>query len=239
VLKWPGVMRRPLLVAGGALGIVLLSALPASAHAELEPSSAAPGSSGTFELHLENEQTDAGTTSVDLRFPEGQPLVVAELPAVGGWTAAVEGGNVGGEATGVTWTRPSASPDDNPVLPIRLGPLPSDAGRLQFKVLQTYSNGEVDRWIEDWPAGAAEPEMPGPVIDLQGAPVSPGTVAPTTQSATSSTTTAASRTTPTTVATNDDESSSAVPIVIGIIAAVVVIGGVAAAIVARRRRQMP
>ena len=37
------------------------------------------------------------------------------------------------------------------------------AGPLQFKVLQTYDNGDVDRWIEDATEGA---DNPGPVVDV-------------------------------------------------------------------------
>jgi Domain of unkown function (DUF1775) len=51
-------------------------------------------------------------------------------------------------------------------LPITLGPLPTDPGRLQLKVLQTWSNGDVDHWIDEWPEGAPEPGNPGPVLDL-------------------------------------------------------------------------
>ena len=46
---------------------------------------------------------------------------------------------------------------------------PDGATQLQFKVLQTYSNGAVDRWIEPWPAGQPEPERPAPVLAVEGA----------------------------------------------------------------------
>jgi hypothetical protein len=231
-------MRRVASIGGLAVALVLAAAAPAFAHAELEPTSATGGTVADLELHLENEQSDAGTTQVDLRFPDGQPLVVAELPAASGWTATVEGGQVGSEATGITWTRPaaSASPDDNPVLPLRLGPLPAAGGRLQFKVLQTYSNGTIDRWIEDWPAGAPEPDMPGPVLDV-AAGQSPTSV-DTTPGSTAATTSTTAATTTTTSNNSGDDDSNTVPIVLAIVAAVVVIGG-GAAVIARRRRPTP
>jgi Domain of unkown function (DUF1775) len=41
---------------------------------------------------------------------------------------------------------------------------------LVFKVLQTYTDGRVDRWIEV-PSGAnAEPEFPAPVVTLAAPP---------------------------------------------------------------------
>jgi hypothetical protein len=242
-------MRRCGVVAAVASAVVVLSAPAAFAHSEFEPSTAAPGSVITLTLHLENEQSDAGTTNVDLRFPEGQTLTVAELPAVDGWTATLQGGDtVPGPATGVVWSRPasSASPDDDPELPVRLGPLPAQLGRLQFKVLQTYSNGEVDRWIDDWPAGAPEPDAPGPVVDLvAGGPgdvpasTAPATtVAPATTTEPSTTSTTASDSASAADDDGDDDGNAA-PVIIGIIAAIVVIGGGAAAIAARRRRAAP
>ena len=55
----------------------------------------------------------------------------------------------------------------------------ADPVRLQFKALQTYSNGEIDRWIEDWPAGAPEPDHPAPVLEVvTGGPGTPPGDAP-------------------------------------------------------------
>jgi hypothetical protein len=155
----------------------------------------------------------------------------------------VQGGAVGAEATGVTWTRASAPPDESPVLPLRIGPLPAQEGRLQFKLLQTYSNGEIDRWIDDWPAGAAEPDMPGPVLDLvtgaAGDPPPP-TAAPTTSAAptTAAATTTTESTTVSTTATadaDDDEDDGGVPVVPIALGALVVAGATAAVVVMRRR----
>ena len=98
---------------------------------------------------------------------------------------------MGGPATGVTWEG-GPNPDDV-MLPITLGPLPDQPGRLQFKVVQTYDNGTVDRWIDDWPEGAEEPLNPGPVLGLVpgAAGTIPATTAPPTTAAPTTTTTAA------------------------------------------------
>jgi periplasmic copper chaperone A len=49
---------------------------------------------------------------------------------------------------------------------ISAGPLP-EVDRIVFKALQTYSNGEIVRWIEEPMAGGgAEPEHPAPVLTL-------------------------------------------------------------------------
>ena len=47
---------------------------------------------------------------------------------------------------------------------VSLGPLP-EVDQIVFKALQTYSDGEVVRWIEE-PASGQEPEYPAPVLKL-------------------------------------------------------------------------
>ena len=215
----------------GALVIVVCAVSPAFAHSEFQPDNAPAATTATVNLFVENEQSDAGTVKVQLHFPDDQPITLAALPAAAGWTTTVEGGRVGGTVTDVIWSRPTAAPEDV-LVPITLGPLPNNGVRLQFKVLQTYSNGDVDQWIQDWPEDAAEPEMPGPIFEVTG---STSIVSTTVTSATSSTAT------PTTVeqpssSQEDDDSSAAVPI---IIAAIVIAVGAGAAYLLFRRRRSP
>ena len=229
-------MRRVIASGVAAIAALVLVAAPVAAHNEWEPETAAPGSIIDLTLFVEDEQPDAGTTTVELHFPV--PITVAALPAVQGWTATLMDGELGGPATGVTWAGGPAPGDVD--LPIRLGPLPSEPGRLQFKTVQTYDNGEVDRWIDDWPAGAAEPPAPGPVLDL--VPGGPGTIPATT--APSTTTTATTTTTTATTTTEADEAASqdadndsdsnVVPIVVAAAVIVAVAGGAFAFIRSRR-----
>jgi hypothetical protein len=215
---------------------LVVAAGPAAAHTEWEPATAAPGSVIDLTLFVEDEQSSAGTAQVELVFPS--PITVAALPAVPGWTATVAGGQVGGPATGVTW---SGGPEPEDVrLPIQLGPLPATPGRLQFRVVQTYDNGEVDRWIEDWPAGAPEPDNPGPVLDLvAGGPgrvpaATTTTAAPTTTTDAATTTTEAEEAAP---AQDDDEDDggSALPIVLAVIVVLAAAAGTTYAVVRARR----
>jgi hypothetical protein len=130
---------------------------------------------------------------------------------------------------------------DDVELPIRLGPLPDEPGRLQFRTVQTYDNGEVDRWIDDWPEGAPEPPAPGPVLDL--VPGGPGGIRATTAS---SITTTASTTTTSTAATTAEtdraalqdsdghSDSTVVPFAVGAVALLAIAGGVFAFIRSRR-----
>jgi uncharacterized protein YcnI len=229
-------MRRVVASGVAAVAALVLSVTPAAAHNEWDPETAAPGSVVDLTLFVEDEQPDAGTTTVELFFPA--PITVAALPAVPGWTATPMDGALGGPASGVTWAGGPAPGDVE--LPIRLGPLPNEPGRLQFKAVQTYDNGEVDRWIDDWPEGAPEPPAPGPVLDLVAG--GPGSIPATTAS---STTTIASTTTTTTASTTtdadqtaagdtDDSDSNVVPIVVAAAVILAVAGGVFAFVRSRR-----
>lgn len=233
-------MRRMVTMGATAAAGLVLVAAPAAAHNEWEPATAAPGSVIDLTLFVEGEQPDAGTTTVELFFPA--PITVAALPTVAGWTATLMDGEVGGPASGVTWAGGPAPGDVE--LPIRLGPLPSEPGRLQFKTVQTYDNGVVDRWIDEWPEGAPEPPAPGPVLDLvPGGPGSiPATTASPTTTASTTTTTAATTTEATTTEADqaaaedgdDDSGSNVVPWVVAAAVILAVAGGAVAYVRSRR-----
>lgn len=245
---------------------MLSTATSVLAHTEFDLDEVAPGSIVSLNLFVENESSTAGTTIIELRFPE--PLVIVELPAVDGWTVAPVDGSIGAEAIGVLWSRDNAGPGEDPNLPLTIGPLPASEGRLQFKVVQTYSDGSIDRWIEDWPAGSPEPQQPGPILDLvAGAPgtvpattSAPTTTAPpqttaspatTTELATTTLETAAASTTPaeatapastpdapaTTAAEGSSDDSSSAGLVIAVLVLIIVAGVAAAVVVTRRRKR--
>ena len=234
---------RAALAVIAAVGLLVLLPATAFAHAELDPDEAAPGSVVDLTLKLENEQPDSPTINVQLVFPEGTPLNVVAIGSVAGWTSTVDGGGTVGGApgTGITWSRSADSPIDDPQLPFTIGPLPTTEGPLEFKVLQTYANGVVDRWIESSTPGGPEAEMPAPILTLT--PGGPGSVPATTATTAASTSTSspATSTTPTTasVATDnadDTDDSNVWPIVIAVAIALAAIGGGAYYYFRRRRR---
>ncbi|MGH9211237.1 MAG: DUF1775 domain-containing protein [Acidimicrobiales bacterium] len=234
-------MRRLTVPGAVAIAVVLavvLTASPAGAHTVLEPATAAPGSVIELTLVLADEEPDGGTELVEVQFPE--PLTVVALPEVPGWTATLVDGEVGGPAAGVAWSGGPA-PDDLR-LPITVGPLPTEPGRLQFPTVQTYDNGVIASWIQDWPEGAPEPDNPAPVLDLVVG--GPGSIPPSTTTSTTTTTEG-----PTTTAAeeddeeaapqqaddgDDDSDSSALPLVIGVLVVLGIAAGTYA--VARSRR---
>ncbi len=81
--------------------------------------------------------------------------------------------------TKITWTaQPGAAikPGQFQEFDVALGPLP-DSGQMVFKALQTYSDGNVVRWIEEPTTDGSEPEHPAPVLKLAAATAPAATTA--------------------------------------------------------------
>ncbi len=162
------------LLASASLGIV---AGAAGAHVEIEPTRAKAGSTTAIVFSPLNEEDDAGTTKVEVLFPRAFPVASAQVATADGWEAEVTTRRVRKPITGpdgkktrtavekITWTggpSPTSGSFDLPAATI--GPLPSNTKQLVFKVVQTYANGHVDRWIEKSVPGTPEPEFPAPVL---------------------------------------------------------------------------
>lgn len=171
-------IARSLTAAAACMAVSFALGSPAFAHNEFDPAEAAPGTIIDLTLVVENESTTAGIIGVEIRFPA--PLTLVALPPADGWQAQPVDGSVGSPSIGIKWTRPSGPRREDPRLPFTVGPLPDTAGQLQFKVVQTYDDGRIDRWIEEWPEGAPEPKNPGPVLRLVAGAA--GTVPTTTAS---------------------------------------------------------
>ncbi|GGK76762.1 DUF1775 domain-containing protein [Streptomyces flaveus] len=216
------------LAGAAALTATLALAAPAAAHAEVEADTPqALAENVTLSFVSEAESDSAGFTEMRVVLPEGiapGDVTLGEAPK--GWKlkATSDGYTVGGPAlkTGV---------DAEHKIKVRQLP---DAKEVAFKTVETYSDGEVSRWIE-LPSGGEEPEQPAPILTLKAAapgatPLSPSptaseTPSPTpTPSVTESATTAAGAGTENTAA-EEDEGSSAGVIIGGVVVALLVLGG--------------
>jgi uncharacterized protein YcnI len=162
-------MRRALFVFVFAF---LAVAAPAFAHVSVTPTEVARGGFATLVFAVPNEEDNANTVKVEIFWPDDVSFTTVETGAPAGWTATKSDKSV-------TWSG-ELSGEEEVALPMTFGPFPNEGESVVFKVLQTYDNGEIVRWI-DVPAGTAEPPHPAPVVKLTGvAPTTTTTDAPTT-----------------------------------------------------------
>jgi uncharacterized protein YcnI len=168
---------RTLVVALTAAVTLGLAAAPASAHVTISPSEAPRGGFATLTFKVPNERDATSTTQLLVELPTDPPITSVSVQPVPGWTATVqraalpepiqsEGGDEITEAvSSITWTGGTIEPGQFQQFPISVGPLP-ETDQLVFKSVQTYSDGEEVRWIEETTPGGDEPEHPAPVVML-------------------------------------------------------------------------
>ncbi|TDC80824.1 DUF1775 domain-containing protein [Micromonospora sp. KC606] len=169
---------------------VLGFAGPASAHVTVNPREATQGGYGRFAFRVPNESDTASTNKLEVVLPENAPVGSVSTMPVPGWTVAVEkrrvdppievhGSQITEAVAKLTWTATgdaAVKPGQFQEFPVSMGPLPK-VDRMVFKVLQTYTDGNVQRWIEEPAAGAEEPANPAPVLTLTAASPSPSVAA--------------------------------------------------------------
>ena len=168
---------RALLVLGGTVVALLGLAGPAFAHVTITPESAAQGSTAELTFKVPNEESSAATTQVQIQVPTAHPIAQFLVRPLPGWTVSVQSINLakpvvtddGSFTTAVsevTWTGGQILPGQYQDFSVSADPLPSGIGQLVFKAVQTYSNGDVVRWIDLTQAGQPDPGHPAPVLTL-------------------------------------------------------------------------
>jgi len=153
-----------------ALAGALLAVPAASAHVTLNPNEVPADSFSRFAVRVPTERPDADTTKVVLQLPEG--LFFVSFQPKPGWKRTVTMEkldppvSVFGEmqteriAT-VTWEGGAIAPGEFDEFGLS-AKVPNQAGRtLVFPAVQTYSSGEVVRWI-----GAPDADEPAPRVTL-------------------------------------------------------------------------
>ncbi|WP_431035095.1 YcnI family protein [Streptomyces sp. P6-2-1] len=176
------VRRLAVLGALAASGVLVLAG-PAAAHVSVAPQgTAAKGGYATVNFKVPNERDDASTVKLEVSLPTDHPLASVQPQPVPGWTVKVtqatldkpiemHGEKVTEAPSKITWTAEGkgVEPGQFQQFPLSLGPLPEDADQLVFKALQTYSDKEVVRWIEEPKSDGSEPDDPAPVLALSAA----------------------------------------------------------------------
>lgn len=170
------------LAVGTAAAGVLGFAAPAAAHVTVNPKTATPGGYARVDFRVPNESATASTNKLEIVLPEDAPIASVSTKPVPGWTITVEkrtldtplevhGSQVTEAVSKITWTAQAdavISAGQFQEFPVSMGPLPQ-VDRLVFKALQTYTDGNVVRWIEEPVAGGEEPANPAPVLTLAAA----------------------------------------------------------------------
>ena len=161
------------------VGAVVLSAGTAVAHVSVKPASAPKGGSEILSFSVPNEKDDANTVQVEVDIPTKYPIASVSVQPMPGWTittektklakpAKTDDGEVTEAVSKVTWvaTDGGLEPGQFDLFTISAGPFPTKPNKIVFKALQTYSDGEVVRWIQATVKGAPEPEFPAPTLTL-------------------------------------------------------------------------
>jgi uncharacterized protein YcnI len=168
-------MKRTIGAAVAAGALVLPAA--AGAHVTVQPQQVPAGASTVLAVRVPNERDDASTVKVDVRLPPG--FVSASWEAMPGWSVRAvkqklskpiqtDDGPIDEQVGEIVWTASSKKagiqPGEFRDFPLSVT-MPGKAGQtLTFKALQTYSNGEVVRWI-----GAPDADEPAPTVQLTAA----------------------------------------------------------------------
>lgn len=147
----------------------LVAAPVADAHITLNPNEWEAGGFARFALRVPTEREDASTTEVTVRFPEN--VTSASFMPAPGWRRTVEmepleepieeegEEPITERLASVTWSGGEIRPGEFMEFGISFQ-VPEDADELLFPSLQTYSSGEVVRWIDPSP----DAEAPAPRV---------------------------------------------------------------------------
>jgi uncharacterized protein YcnI len=186
----------------------LIAPASAQAHISLHPNTIPAGAFATLDVRVPGEQEGAYVRKVDVLFPQG--FTGVDYENVPGWSTHIietklatpikeDGETIDTEVSQIvwTWTGPLGKVNNGQFInfPLSLAIPGNAAGKaLEFRTVQTYSNGQVVHWIS--PSLTAEHPAPrinvtakgGVIEDIAGdeagpevgqTAASPGTSAPT------------------------------------------------------------
>jgi periplasmic copper chaperone A len=175
-------------------------------------------------VRVPNERPNADTTEVTVQFPDG--LTFVSFQPKPGWKRTIEmetldepievfGEEITEQVASVTWSGGVIKPGefDEFGVSFRVPETPGES--LMFPSLQTYSNGEVVRWVDPDP----EAETPAPQVAVLPPPEEEAAAEETTTEETGAaaeTTTEETAAVPAVSSGDDDDSTSTVALIFGI-----------------------
>jgi len=172
--------RLTAITGAAALLASLLLATPAWAHVTVHPQSVHAGASDIeLVFRVPNERDDADTVALQVYFPADLPLATVDVLPLAGWTERVDtrtlstpiqtdDGPVSRVVADITWTATAGgiAPGQYEDFTVAAGRAPSTPGAVVFKALQTYSSGEIVRWIQVATSQDPQPDFPAPVLTV-------------------------------------------------------------------------
>jgi uncharacterized protein YcnI len=214
-----------------AAAAVMALAAPAAAHAHitLQPKTGVAGAYTRLDVRVPNERDNASTKKVEVQFPDG--FAAASYEPAPGWDVKVtkkqlakpiqtDDGEITEGVNTITWTAKSDADAIPPGAFEDFGlsvQIPGKAGdQLTFKALQTYTGGEVVRWI-----GAEDSDTPAPIVSVTSGDDAPAAATPAPTQAAAQT-------------TDDDGSGNGLAIVALIVGVLGLLAGGAGLLAARR-----
>lgn len=170
-------MRHRIATTGALAGALLALCVPtAVAHVTLQPEEAPAGGFARLDVRVPTERDNASTTKVRVQFPPGFLFISTEPEP--GWRIQVKkerlakpvevfGEQIREQVDEVVLTAGSGAaikPGEFRDFGLSLRMPEKPGSSVTFKALQTYSNGEVVRWI-----GPPDAEEPAPQVRIAAA----------------------------------------------------------------------
>ena len=234
--------KRIVMTSALAGALVCVLAAPAAAHVTVDPPSAPQGATVKLSFLVPNEEATAKVTEIEVAFPTPPetPIPSVSVEAKPGWTVHVtqqkltkpivtDDGSISEIVSLIDWkvATPTAAitPGQFGEFTIDADGLPDNENEVVFRAIQTYSNGDVVRWIDPVTPNGPEAEHPTPILELTK-PESAAT--PTTAASGSSGST-------TIVATSTQDNSARALAIIGIVLGAIALILATGALMKRRR----
>ena len=227
-------MRIQIYILATVVAVALALAPAAGAHVTLQPPEAPAGGFTRLDVRVPNERDNAGTTKVEVQFPPGFLFVSYEpIAGLGHRDRHAQAGQAGRAVRRADhrggrprhdhgrrrhgWIQPGQFKDFGLSLAMPEG---NAGSKLTFKALQTYSNGEVVRWI-----GPPDSEEPAPQVELAAAEGEEAAPPPAQQQQAPA-------------ASEEDDEGNGLAIVALVVGAAGLAAGLAALLMARRRTKV-
>jgi periplasmic copper chaperone A len=153
-----------------AVVAALMTAQAAAAHVTVNPNEWEAGGFARFAVRVPNERDNADTTEITVRFP--QSIISASFQPIPGWERSIEmepldepieeeGEQITEHIASVTWTGGTIKPGEFEEFGVSFRVPETPGEDLVFPSIQTYSNGEVVRWV-----GAPDSDTPAPIVTV-------------------------------------------------------------------------